>query len=82
MMIFACTTNIRKTSRFIYSDEMRDYLVTRYRVIYSAGSVLCRAFDRREDAEAETRIKPGRVEAYEKIEYVVLHHRYINRAGR
>ena len=84
MLTFACTTNIRYTRKYIYSTEFRDYQVTKYQIIFPDGALLCQAFDSAKEAQAELRRmhRTGRIVSYQTTEYVVLHHRYINRTGR
>lgn len=82
-LISAVTCSIRKTAKYIYSAEIREYKVTRYRIRYSPKSYLCTVFHTYEEAEHYLALeyRSGWVEAYETTETKVLHHRY-NREGR
>lgn len=82
-LISAVTCSIRKTEKYIYSAEVREYLVTRYRIRYSPRSYLCTVFHSSEEAEhyLARGNQSGWVEAYETTETEVLHHRY-KREGR
>ena len=82
-LINAVTCGIRKTAKYIYSTEIREYKVTRYRIRYSPKSWQCTVFHTY--AEAYGRMKldrlDGWVEQYETTETKVLHHKY-KREGR
>lgn len=88
-LIRSVTCNIRKTEKYIYSTEVREYLVTRYRVRYNPWSLGCSVFNTSEEAQEyltrELRSawghKSGWVEPYETTETESLHHRY-KREGR
>lgn len=82
-LISAVTCSIRKTEKYIYSAEIREYLVTRYRIRYSSKSYLCTVFHTYEEAEHYLALeyRSGWVEQYETTETEVLHHRY-KREGR
>lgn len=82
-LISAVTCGIRKTAKYIYSTEIREYKVTRYRIRYSARSYQCTVFHTFEEAYGRMMLErlSGWVEPYETIESETLHHRY-NREGR
>ena len=82
-MISAVTCNIRKSPKYIYSTEVREYRVTKYRIRYSPRSWQCTVFDSPEEALVRLTIehKGGWVESYETTETEILHHRY-TREGR
>ena len=83
-LIMAQTCEWHRTKRYLYTTEVREYRIVRYRVRFSKRSYLCTAFDSYEKAADElARLgQGGWVESFEMSEDVILHHRYINREGR
>lgn len=82
-LVHATTCNIRRTANYIYSTEIREYRVTKYRIRYSPWNWQCTVFSTSEEAQRELALerKSGWVEPYETTETEVLHHKY-KREGR
>ena len=67
-LISAVTCSIRKTAKYIYSAEIREYKVTRYRIRYSPKSYLCTVFHTYEEAEHWARFNQPNYRPYYIIE--------------
>ena len=82
-LISAYCYDIRKTERYIYCLECRQYATTKYRIYIDKYHVICSVFDTREEAEQVLRDSPwhGRVESMDWVDIETLPHRY-TRKGR